>query len=95
MAAWRGSLVALTRLETSDAVSMPDPAPSAVKMLLLTEVIDRPFKRENGPSAKTFRNDFHGGEAGNQRYPHPRRIRKCREWPIAAINLRHPGLDPG
>src|SRR3546814_18137725 len=34
-------------------------------------------------------------KAGTQHYPHPRRIRKCREWPIAAINLRHPGLDPG
>src|SRR3546814_5053282 len=28
-------------------------------------------------------------KAGTQHYPHPRRIRKCREWPIAAINLRH------
>ena len=40
-----GSRVALTRLETSEDVSIPDPAPSAVKMLLPTEVIGRPFKR--------------------------------------------------
>ena len=41
-----GSRVAATRLDTSDLVSMPDPMPSAVVILEVTDAIAPSFQRK-------------------------------------------------